>query len=314
MSSITLRDTTPTWPQWDGALDTVALVGAFLADPEIIRLRPNTRRQYRWALDRLITHFPTLPQSRGELAVVLTDGLGVASRRQMVKHIRRFYAWCVDVAAADTVNPVLKLRPERRRRTAPKVLSRPEIRRLLDAAFPESQSLTHGKQLSAERDLTMVQVMLDTGIRGDELANLGVVDLGDKLHIRGKTGERDVPIDADILERVWDQVAGDVVWPSHHGGRLTTRGVQQAVGRMFARAGIVGDRLGTHTLRRTFATEFIRSGNPEAALQEILGHADRSTTALYVRLANDDVARAHADADLVKRMGLLDPPAEDWQR
>lgn len=123
-------------------LDTAGLAATFLADPEIIRLRPNTQRQYRWALDRLICHCPTLPQSRADLAAALTDGLGVESRRQMLKHLRRFYAWCVDVAEVGTFNPTTKLRPERRRRVDPKVLSRPEIRRLLDSAFPVGQSLT----------------------------------------------------------------------------------------------------------------------------------------------------------------------------
>lgn len=160
----------------------------------------------------------------------------------------------------------------------------------------------------------MVQVMLNTGIRGDELANLGVGDLGEKLRVRGKTGDRDVPIAPEILERLWQLIDGDVLWPSQYGSPLTTRGIQQAVGRMFTRADISGHRIGTHTLRRTFATEFIRSGQPEAALQEILGHADRSTTALYVRLASDDVARAHADADLVRRLGLVDPPVDPENR
>ena len=287
-------------------LDTSRLADRFLTDPEIVRLRPNTRRQYRWALDRLVCHCPTLPQTRDDVAAALTDGLDASSRRQVLKHLKRFYAWCVDVAEVGTADPVARIRPERRRRSAPKVLSRPEIRRLLDAAHPGLQSLTRGKQLYSERDSAMVRVMLATGIRGDELANLTPADLGEKLRVRGKTGDRSIPIDPGILERVWQQMADDVVWPSKSGRPLTTRGVQQAVQRMFARANIAGERVGTHTLRRTFATEFIRAGQPEAALQEILGHSDRSTTALYVRLANDDIARAYADADLVARLGLLD--------
>ncbi len=157
-------------------IETV-LVAEFLADPEVIRSRPNTQRQYRWAPDLLIWNCAILLQSCRELAPVLTNDLDVESRRQMVKHLRRFYAWCIDVAEVATANPIAQIRPERRRRTAPKILSRSESRRLLDAVFPVGQSLTPSNQLLGERDKTMVQVILDTGIRGDELTNLTAADL-----------------------------------------------------------------------------------------------------------------------------------------
>jgi site-specific recombinase XerD len=89
---------------------------------------------------------------------------------------------------------------------------------------------------------------------------------------------------------------------------LTYSGVMQAYKRILRRAGISGPRSGPHTLRHTFATEFLRRGGSLPALQRILGHADVSTTQIYMHLLLSDLRREHSSASPAN--GLWDiPPA-----
>jgi site-specific recombinase XerD len=87
---------------------------------------------------------------------------------------------------------------------------------------------------------------------------------------------------------------------------LTYSGVMQAYKRILRRAGISGPRSGPHTLRHTFATEFLRRGGSLPALQRILGHADVSTTQIYMHLLMGDLRREHSSAS--PAIGLWDIP------
>lgn len=104
----------------------------------------------------------------------------------------------------------------------------------------------------------------------------------------------------------------------HHGDYRRDRtpvasgGLETAWKRMIQRAGIARHKAGPHTLRHTFATEFLRRGGALEILQQILGHSDVSTTIIYVHLNRDDVATSHRRAGVVS--ALLPNAAQNSQR
>ena len=87
-------------------------------------------------------------------------------------------------------------------------------------------------------------------------------------------------------------------------GPLTKVGVREAYKRIFARAGVTR-KMGSHTLRHTFATLYLRSGGGVRHLQEILGHSRIETTMIYVHLAGRDIQADHAQYSPVSTLGLL---------
>ena len=125
----------------------------------------------------------------------------------------------------------------------------------------------------------------------------------------GKTGERQVPVSPEVLDLIWGQVAGDDVWPSVKGGRLTRGGIQLILPGLIRNAGIQrtrpGQRIGPHCLRHTFATWHIRRRGKVAVLKEILGHDKIETTMLCVTLAGGDVSADHALYSPVGQLGLI---------
>ena len=267
---------------------------------------------YRWALDRLISERPDLPLTPRELAPVLDDpGLAQESRRQLLKVVRLFYAWSKQEYGAPNPSALLGRIPKRR--TLPRVLTGEEVHRLVDVAGGVDDGFKHFtgcKVLKTQRGKALVLLALDTGLRLGEIAGLQVADLQDGwLLVNGKTGERQVPVSPEVLDLIWRQVAGDYVWPSTKGGRLTRRGIQLVLTRLIADAGIQrtrpGQRIGPHCLRHTFATWYIRRGGKVAVLQEILGHDKIETTMLYVTLAGVDVAADHALYSPVGQLGLI---------
>ena len=129
------------------------------------------------------------------------------------------------------------------------------------------------------------------------------------MQVNGKTGERQVPVSPEVLDLIWGQVAGDDVWPSVKGGRLTRGGIQLILSSLIRNAGIQrtrpGQRIGPHCLRHTFATWHIRRGGKVAVLKEILGHDKIETTMLCVTLAGVDVSADHALYSPVGQLGLI---------
>ena len=297
---------------YTGPLDTAELVDQFLADCRWRGLTTATLDGYRWALNRLISEYPELPLMPRELALVLDDPrLAQESRRQLLKDLRLFYAWCAQEYGAP--NPSMLLGRIPKRRTLPRVLTGEEVHRLVDVAGTSGEDVkgfTGCKVVKNRRDKALVLTALDTGLRLGEIAGLQVADLQDGwLQVSGKTGERQVPVSPEVLNLIWRQVAGDHVWPSTKGGPLTSDGIQWVLSRLIGDAGIQrnrpGQRIGPHCLRHTFATWYIRQGGKVAVLKEILGHDKIETTMLYVTLAGVDVAADHALYSPVGQLGLI---------
>ena len=182
------------------------------------------------------------------------------------------------------------------------MLGRAEVQRLLDQP--------KGTEPIALRDRAMLELMYACGLRASETIDLEVahVDLEDcVLRARGKgSKERIVPVGrtaaravADYLRRGRPQLVGARTQPrlfvNFRGGPLTRQGLYKMIGRHAQTAGLA-DKMSPHTLRHTFATHLLAGGCDLRSVQEMLGHADVSTTQLYTHLSNQHIKDAYFKA------------------
>jgi integrase/recombinase XerD len=207
-----------------------------------------------------------------------------ACLRSFYRHVRR-----EGLLESD---PTATLTPPRRSRKLPHVLTRGEIDRLL--------SQPRGMEPAALRDRALLEVMYACGLRASEAIGLELtdVDLEDRvLRARGKgSKERVVPIGQPAvqalrayLERGRQGLVKGAreahVFVNFRGGALTRQGLYKIVRRHAVTAGLA-DRMSPHTLRHTFATHLLAGGCDLRSVQEMLGHADVSTTQLYTHLSS----------------------------
>lgn len=154
------------------------------------------------------------------------------------------------------------------------------------------------------RNLAILSVLFDTGLRVGELCSLAVGDVdmtGRRLRVRdGKMGkDRLVPFGRTTQQRLRaylgleEREMGESLWLGERGTRtgegLTPSGVQQMIRDLGRLAEVKGVRVSPHTLRHTFAIEFLRSSGDVYSLQYILGHTDLDMTKRYVAIAQADV-------------------------
>ena len=166
------------------------------------------------------------------------------------------------------------------------------------------------------RDVDLVTLLLDTGMRIGEAIGLGLEDIGwatGTLHIDGKTGPRVVPFGRKskaALKAYIDRERRSAVpttrevFLTRTGEPMNTRMATHHVIHLVRQAGVDVKKAGPHTLRHTFALEFIRAGGDAFSLQKLLGHSTLDMTRRYVHLADTDLRAAH------RRFA----PADAWLR
>ena len=215
------------------------------------------------------------------------------SSRTIARHIasiRAFHQFLLREKAV-THDPTVHIESPQLERTLPKVLSLEEVESLLDAP----RLVDH----YGYRDKAMLEILYATGIRVSELIGLNVSDLHLNMgFIRciGKGNkERVIPIGRtatasleEYLEKGRPKFAegrrkDEALFLNFHGSRLTRQGFWKILKRLSKEAGIEKE-LTPHTLRHSFATHLLENGADLRAVQEMLGHADISTTQIYTHV------------------------------
>jgi integrase/recombinase XerC len=212
--------------------------------------------------------------------------------------IRSFYRYLLREGLA-TANPALGIRPPKSPRRLPKVLDPDQAGRLVTVATAGSDPLD-------ARDRALLELMYSSGLRLAETVglNLADMDLNDAtIRVTGKGSKtRVLPMGRHALEalRVYLPLRLTVVttanepalFVSQRGGRLTGRAVQYLVRRR-ALSQEVGQPVNPHMLRHSCASHLLESSGDLRAVQELLGHADLSSTQIYTHLDYQHLAQVY---------------------
>ena len=225
-------------------------------------------------------------------------GLAPSSIRRQISTIRSYYRFLIGEGHA-TVDPSDRLEVPKAWRRLPEVLTHEDVEALLSA--PSSN------ERLAWRDRALLEIAYGTGVRVSELVGLGVSDVwhDDALvRVLGKGAkERLVPVGRRALgatalyvreiRPLFDRgkTMGRLFLNSR-GTPLSRVGAWGIVKRCAERAGI-DKRVTPHTLRHTFATHLLEGGADLRAVQEMLGHADLSTTQIYTHVDRDYLRTVH---------------------
>jgi integrase/recombinase XerD len=199
-------------------------------------------------------------------------------------------------------------------RTPHKVIntfSQEQIQRLLTAVDKNTKR--------GFRDHVMILLLYDTGIRLSELVNLDIskVDFSQScLTVNGKGNrERPVPFGREVRRALWRYIANYRPKPdcpqvtqlflSEQGLTLKPRAVQSMLSRLGKEAGISGVRCSPHTLRHTFAKQYLMYGGDVFSLQRILGHSSLEVVKIYVNLVSSDICQQHSKFSPADNMSLI---------
>jgi integrase/recombinase XerD len=239
------------------------------------------------------------PRQLREWVFSLKDiGLAPTSIRRAQSALRTYFAFLLADGAV-TADPTDRLESPRVTRRLPDFLTIEEVIRLLEAPDPTRPLYW--------RDRAILEVLYASGARVSELVDLPLqaVDLEEGLAtIFGKGAkERLVPVGQPArraLERYLREVRPRLdkgngegrIFLNARGKPLRREAVWTLVADAARRAGIT-KRVSPHTLRHTFATHLIEGGADLAAVQELLGHADISTTQIYTHLDRDYLKEVH---------------------
>jgi len=240
----------------------------------------------------------TRPMLR-EFVFLLKDlGLSPASIRRAVSAIRTYYGFLVGEGKVSD-DPSDRLESPRRGRVLPVTLSVSEVETLLTSPKVD--------QPLAWRDRSLLELAYGAGLRVSELCTLALTDLlltENLVRVFGKGGkERVVPIGRSVIGAVSvylhtmrseldrGRSRGRVLLNAR-GQPLSRVGAWGIVKRAAKRAGIT-KRVTPHTLRHSFATHLLEGGADLRAVQEMLGHADLSTTQIYTHVDREYLRSVH---------------------
>ena len=225
-------------------------------------------------------------------------GLAPASIRRNISAVRTYFRFLLSDGVV-TRDPSERLETPRRWRTLPDVLTVPEISRLLAAPTLDDPL--------AFRDRAMLEIAYGAGLRVSEWISIGVRDVlfEDKLvRVFGKgSKERLVPIGRSAIGAVATYVrelrprlekgsGKGVLFLNARGEPLSRMGAWKILRRYVERAGIQ-KAVSPHTLRHSFATHLLEGGADLRAVQEMLGHADISTTQIYTHVDREYLRQVH---------------------
>lgn len=210
------------------------------------------------------------------------------SRARKVSALRSFFGYLVDEQVVQD-NPCAYMSAPKLSHNLPLILSEEEVLALLDAPTLDKRS--------GYRDRAMLEVLYGCGLRVSELVNLNVGDIDELGFVRclGKGNkERIIPLGTHALQatsnylkfaraRLVKNHRERSLFVNSRGNRLTRQGFWKIV-KAWAKVAGIEKNISPHMLRHSFATHLLRRGADLRSVQEMLGHADLTTTQIYTHL------------------------------
>ncbi len=243
--------------------------------------------------------------SRRQITAYLSEqqskGLAPSTITRSLASIRSFYQYLLKEQII-TENPAVELESPKSEKKLPHVLSFQDIELLLEQ--PRTDCII------GMRDKAMLELIYATGIRVSELVSLNLNHANIKmgfLRCDGKGGkERMIPLGSVAIKSLQDYLKYSrekyvknkeekALFLNQHGNRLTRQGFWKILKKYVLRAGI-NTEITPHTLRHSFATHLLENGADLRSVQEMLGHADISTTQIYTQVTRKKIKEIYDQA------------------
>ncbi len=272
------------------------------------RLSPHTLVHYRRDLVQCVAYCEsagveswdklTTAEVRGWVAALHRHGLSGKSIQRALSALRSFYRYLLREQAVSR-NPAAGVTAPRSARRLPRTLTADQAARLLALDARDPLML---------RDRALLELLYSSGLRLSEAVNLDLAELdlaGGMVRVTGKGRKvRDVPVGAKARAalREWlaarHELAGaeqTAVFVTRNGKRLGARAMQTRLHLWAARQGMEVP-VHPHVLRHSFASHVLESSGDLRAVQELLGHANISTTQIYTHLDFQHLANVYDKA------------------
>lgn len=240
----------------------------------------------------------SLPRLRGFLKGLAELGFAPASISRYLSAVKGYSAWLAEEGLL-AEDPARVLKGPKQQRYKPSSLTHAEIDSLYDLL--EANAAAGGP--AALRDLCLIELLYGLGLRISEAIGLKLdqVDLREEaVLVQGKgSKQRLVPLGGKVARSLrryleaWDgKGRTDTVLLNRFGRPLSRMGAWKIVQRLCLDAGIAA-AVSPHTFRHSFATHLIEAGADLRSVQEMLGHADISTTQIYTHLDQEYLREVH---------------------
>lgn len=255
-----------------------------LEDLQIRHYSPTTIRIYLHCIHEFARHFRKPPDQLGpehirqfQLFLVKEKQVSLSSYIQMVCALRFFYTHTLSRKIA-----IERIPFPRRARKLPSILSRDEVKMLLEAPC----TLRHR---------TLLAVLYGGGLRVSEVTQLKIADIDARRHVlwvRQGKGRKDrqtllSPKLLELLRAYWrTERPVDWLFPSSHPSKPISPKAVFLACRNTARAAGISKPVHPHSLRHAFATHLLEAGTNLRTIQILLGHANLETTARYLQVAD----------------------------
>ncbi len=226
----------------------------------------------------------------GYMQTLQEKGKSTATISRCLASLKSFYNFAISQGEKDA-NPVVNIHVEKTEKKLPQILTGKEVELLL-----EQPKCT---DLKGYRDKAMLELLYATGIRVSELINLNVSDVnlpGGFIKCASNGKVRIIPLYpeavkalADYIEDIRPKMVADAdeesLFVNVSGERMSRQGFWKIIKHYQEKAGIQKD-ITPHTLRHSFAAHLLENGADLRSIQEMLGHADISSTQIYAQLVN----------------------------
>lgn len=261
--------------------------------------RSDLAKVIDWAKAQEIQHWRDLQvaQLRELVAQLHKGGLAGRSIARLLSAVRGLYAYLIREAVCQH-DPAAGIRPPKGPRKLPKVLDVDRAQQLLDSPVADD--------FSSCRDHAILELLYSSGLRLSELVGLNIVDVDlaqGLVVVLGKGNkQRMLPVGSQAVAAVerWLAVRGQVkshdqaLFVGVRGRRMSPQLVRERV--RLAGSRDLGQHLHPHMLRHSFASHILESSHDLRAVQELLGHADISTTQIYTHLDFQHLAQVYDQA------------------
>lgn len=268
------------------------------------RYSKRTIDSYRRDLERFCVWLDTLSYTswnevhhadvRAYVAELKLSGLSGTSIQRALSAIRSYYRY-LQRQEGFSANPAEGVPSPKSPSKLPRTLDIDEVSHMLNGDYGDWHEM---------RDHAMFELFYSSGLRLSELTELNLSDLDLKraqVRVTGKGNkQRDLPVGKKAIEAIEEwlafrsdvQPSNEALFLSQRGLRISTRSVQARLKRWIQVKGLEG-KISPHTLRHSFASHMLEASQDLRAVQELLGHADISTTQVYTHLDFNHLAEVY---------------------